>query len=238
MTAVSESPAPVRSRRTAWPVLVRDALLPVAMQAVLYTAVGVVNASRAMHDETLLLLEQAWFGTPWRTWAVQWPSAWVSLLLHGCYLAYYLVLTVPYARLLWRGERHAWRATVRAHLVTLCVGCALYLLWPVEGPRYRAPIEATVLPDIGHRFTNWMLATFSARGTAFPSSHVSLALTQLLMAWRYQRTLAYAMVPVLLGIGAGAVYGGYHYVIDVLAGAVLGVVCVAATTWWTRDRRR
>ena len=46
------------------------------------------------------------------------------------------------------------------------------------------------------------------------------------------------MVPVLVGIGAGAVYGGYHYVIDVLAGAVLGVVCMAATTWWTRDRRR
>ena len=78
MTAVSEPPAPVRSRRTAWPVLVRDALLPVAMQAVLYTAVGVVNASRAMHDETLLLLEQAWFGTPWRTWAVPAACAAVS----------------------------------------------------------------------------------------------------------------------------------------------------------------
>jgi membrane-associated phospholipid phosphatase len=220
-----------------WPRLVYRTLLPVAIQAVLYAAVGIVNASRTMHDDTLLVLERAWFGTPWRDWAIQWPSPGVSLLLHGCYLAYYLVLTVPYARLSWRGEHEAWRATFRAHLVTLCVGCALYLLWPVEGPRFRAPIDATVLPDIGHRFTNWILATFSARGTAFPSSHVSLALTQLLLAWRYQRALTWWIAPVVVGIGVGAVYGGYHYLIDVIAGAVLGVMCVLTVMRWASDDR-
>lgn len=220
------------ARRVSWPVLLRDALLPVAVQALLYAIVGVINADRFMHDDALLVLERKWFGAPWRDWAVRWPSTGVSLLLHGCYLAYYLVLTVPYARLLWRGEREAWRHTFRAHVITLTVGCLLYLLWPVEGPRFRAPIDTSVLPDVGHQFTNWMLATFSARGTAFPSSHVSLALTQLLLAWRYQRTLAYAIAPVLVGIGVGAVYGGYHYLIDVLAGAVLGVVCVAGTMWF------
>jgi membrane-associated phospholipid phosphatase len=106
------------------------------------------------------------------------------------------------------------------------MGCLLFLLWPVEGPRYRAPIDATVLPDIGHRITNWILATFSARGTAFPSSHMSLALTQVLVAWRYQRRLALVMLPVVVGIGLGAVYGGYHYLIDILAGVLLAVLCV------------
>jgi len=206
--------------------VLRDTLLPVAVQAVAYAAVGWVNANRSMHDDQLLTVETAWFGTPWRDWAVRWPHPAVSLLLHGCYLAYYLVLTVPYARLSLRGDRSAWRATFRAHLTTLLVGCALYLLWPVEGPRFRAPIETTVLPDIGHQFTNWMLATFSARGTAFPSSHVSLALTQVLMAWHYQQRLGWVMAPVVAGIGVGAVYGGYHYLIDVIAGAVVAVGCV------------
>lgn len=214
--------------------VLRDTLLPVLVQAIAYAAVGWINADRAMHDDQLLRLEGAWFGTPSRSWAAAWPMPGVSLLLHGCYLAYYLLLTVPYARLSLRGARREWRETFRAHLVTLLVGCALYLLWPVEGPRYRAPIETTLLPDIGHRFTNWMLATFSARGTAFPSSHVSLSLTQLLLAWRFQRSLVWFMAPVVLGIGVGAVYGGYHYAIDIVAGAMLGISCVAALGLWER----
>ena len=214
--------------------VIRDALLPVAVQALLYAAVGVVNADRVMHDDALLVVEYAWFGNPSRSWAMAWPLPALSLLLHGCYLAYYLVLTVPYARLSWRGDRAALRATFRAHLVTLVAGCALYLLWPVEGPRYRAPIDTTLLPDIGHRFTNWILATFSARGTAFPSSHVSLALTQLIMAWRYQRLLVWWILPVVVGIGFGAVYGGYHYAVDIMAGVLLAAVCMGAWRWTER----
>jgi hypothetical protein len=34
------------------------------------------------------------------------------------------------------------------------------------------------------------------------------------------------MAPVVLGMAIGAVYGGFHYLSDVLAGALLGVLCV------------
>ncbi|MDQ8160307.1 MAG: phosphatase PAP2 family protein [Gemmatimonadota bacterium] len=211
-------------------------LLPVLVQAAVYAAIGVVNSARPMHDALVVALEARWFGVPSHAWAMRWPSPAISLLLHGCYLSYYLLLVVPYARLAWRGEPAALRETRTAHFVTLGVGCVLFLVWPVEGPRFRAPLEATVLPDLGHRLTDWILATFSARGTAFPSSHMSIAVTQLLLAWRYQRPLVYLLAPATVGIGVGAVYGGYHYLVDVLAGALLGVLCVVAVRW-SRARR-
>jgi membrane-associated phospholipid phosphatase len=48
----------------------------------------------------------------------------------------------------------------------------------------------------------------------------------LLVAWTTQRALALMMAPVVLGMAIGAVYGGFHYLSDVLAGALLGVLCV------------
>jgi membrane-associated phospholipid phosphatase len=159
-------------------------------------------------------------------WARQWPDTTVSTVLHACYLAYYAILLVPYARLALRQEMSAWRVTFRAHMITLLIGVVIFLLWPVEGPRFRAPIGSDVLPDAAHRVTNTLLATFSARGTAFPSSHVSIAVAHLLVAWTTQRALALVMAPVVLGLAIGAVYGGFHYLSDVLAGALLGVLGV------------
>jgi len=211
------------SRR--WQVAVAT-LLPVLIQAGLYALVGAVNARRVMHDDALLRVESSWFGDPSRAWARQWPDTTVSTVLHACYLAYYAILLVPYARLALRQEKSAWRMTFRAHMVTLLIGVVIFLLWPVEGPRFRAPIGRDVLPDATHLFTNTLLATFSARGTAFPSSHVSIAVAHLLVAWTTQRALALMMAPVVLGMAIGAVYGGFHYLSDVLAGALLGVLCV------------
>jgi membrane-associated phospholipid phosphatase len=62
----------------------------------------------------------------------------------------------------------------------------------------------------------------SSRGAAFPSSHVAVAVTQALLALRHQPRVGRWVAGVAVGLGAGAVYGGFHYGVDVLAGAALG----------------
>jgi len=48
------------------------------------------------------------------------------------------------------------------------------------------------------------------------------------MAIRYQRRLGAPLAVTSLLLMAGAVYGGFHYAVDMLAGAALGLVVATA----------
>jgi undecaprenyl-diphosphatase len=61
-------------------------------------------------------------------------------------------------------------------------------------------------------------------GNAFPSAHIMLAFVVVLFTYRYlPRAAPWVLAPVLL-MCPGAVYDGYHYTSDVVAGAAMGIV--------------
>ena len=61
-------------------------------------------------------------------------------------------------------------------------------------------------------------------GNAFPSAHIMLAFVVLMFAYRFlPRVAPWLLFPILL-MCAGAVYDGYHYATDVIAGAAIGIV--------------
>jgi membrane-associated phospholipid phosphatase len=61
-----------------------------------------------------------------------------------------------------------------------------------------------------------------------------LAVVVLVFAWRYfPRTAPWILVCVLL-MCAGAVYDGYHYALDVIAGVVVGLLVGAVGVLTTR----
>ena len=73
------------------------------------------------------------------------------------------------------------------------------------------------------RLVLWVLHAGSTRGTAFPSSHVAIALAISLSAFRWRRLPGVVLLVLTALLGAGAVYGGFHYATDVVAGMALGV---------------
>ena len=74
-----------------------------------------------------------------------------------------------------------------------------------------------------------LLEAGSSRGAAFPSSHVAVATTQFVMVVRYQPRLSFFVFAISLGLAAGAVYGGFHYAVDALAGVAVGDAGCAAS---------
>ena len=61
-------------------------------------------------------------------------------------------------------------------------------------------------------------------GNAFPSSHIMLAFVVFVFVYRFlPRVAPWLLVPILL-MCVGAVYDGYHYASDVVAGALIGIV--------------
>jgi membrane-associated phospholipid phosphatase len=190
-------------------------------------------------DSTVVAWERAIFGgQPAIQWAARWRSRAGAELLHGAYLSYYgIIFSVPLGLTL--AGRH--QDLVEAVLVLMLtfVACFLiYLAFPVAGPRYFWTSPADTVSGPLRATTIWLLEAGSSRGTAFPSSHVAVAATQSVLAVRY-----FGRIGVLLGIltvalALGAVYGGFHYAVDVLAGAIFGVlVTIVGLTLSKRLRR-
>jgi membrane-associated phospholipid phosphatase len=189
--------------------------------------------ARVMDWEHLIFGEQ-----PARTWAARWPSRPVSEALHAAYLSYYaIIVSVP--AVLWLGRRRSAFADAVFVLVLTFVCCFLiYVFFPVAGPRYFWPSVADRVSGPFRLATLWVLETGSSRGTAFPSSHVAVAVTQSLLAFRYFGAKALPLAVLSTGLGVGAIYGGFHYAIDVIAGAVLGGSIFASSAFVTARARR
>jgi membrane-associated phospholipid phosphatase len=195
-------------------------------------------------DPGIAGLEALLFGTqPAFQWAGTMPYGPLSELLHACYVSYYALIYAPplllYARL--RGAScggdgasepgldrlAAFHETVLALTLSFLICFVVFVVFPVQGPRYlgvpegvpSGPVRSLVLT---------ILEAGSSRGAAFPSSHVAVAVTQALLALRHQPRVGRWVAALAVGLACGAVYGGFHYGVDVLAGAVVGVAVVPA----------
>ena len=74
----------------------------------------------------------------------------------------------------------------------------------------------------------WILKYGSIQAISFPSAHVASALAVSLVLLRFVPIAGVIFLAVSFWIGVAAVVGGYHYAIDVLLGAAIALVVVAA----------
>jgi len=192
----------------------------------------------SVRDVTVIGWEQALFGgQPAREWAARWPDAALSEILHGAYLSYYAIIFVVPIVLQHRGRTAELSDAVFVLMLTFVVCFVWYLFFPVAGPRYSWPAAATASDGPLRVLTIWLLEARSSRGTAFPSSHVAVSVTQCVLAVRHFGARgAWLIVPTAL-LAAGAVYGGFHYAVDIAAGAAVGAVSALVGVWLTRARQ-
>jgi len=233
LAALAATVTVVTSRRSALRRL-RD-LLPLLLGPFLYVELRwLIPGVGRPHADALVLVWEHWLfgGNPSATWAPSMPWTALSEFLHFAYASYYGLVLVPPIVLYARGRREAFAATMLA--LTLVYGACFttYLLFPVDGPRYLVgPANAPHGPV--RAFVLHLLEAGSSRGTAFPSSHVAASVVASLCALAFQRRLGIVVSVLTLGLALGTVYGGFHYGVDALAGAVVGIVCwLAARALW------
>lgn len=222
------------SRRNGTAGVVGD-FLPLILMPVLYAelpaliaAMGTAPGGR-YHDPRVQSWETALFASQLsRTLAERLPFQGLSELLHAGYLAYYVAIFAPPLALFVQRKRRGFAQTVAALTITYAVCWVIFVLVPVEGPRYVWGANPAVPDGPVRRLTLSLLAEGSSRGAAFPSSHMAIMVAQTVMAFRWQRGAAWLLVAVTLLVGVGAVYGGFHYAVDILAGAGLGGAIGAA----------
>jgi membrane-associated phospholipid phosphatase len=200
---------------------------PLFLLFAIYSEVGLLNVAAGIsYDEVVQGWERAIFGfQPSLTWARAHPWPWLSGLLHGAYLAYYAIVAgVPLG--FWiAGRRDAARHALLLVMATFYLCYTLSLVFPVAGPRYLFPLPPTeVTRSALAVFTHELIRAGSAWGTAFPSSHVAVALVASVCALRESPRLGAATLAATGLLVLATVYGQFHYAVDAIAGAAVGAL--------------
>lgn len=188
-------------------------------------------------DEWLIDVE-ARLGQPSLWWARRGNRA-THELFNAFYFSYYFY-TPAVAIYLHLTER---LSQMQAMTAAVCLGYlvsyTLFALLPAVGPRWSLCDEGLLssreqeLQGFGlTRFINWMMYRGPAhKGGAMPSSHSSTAV--IFIIWSFRAWDGPGLVIALflvLGMWVGSVYGRYHFVTDLLVGALLGLLSV-----WVAD---
>jgi membrane-associated phospholipid phosphatase len=216
---------------------------PLLLVPALYSELAVLNQAvfgGAYFDSLVIGWEQWLFGgQPSREWAVAAPWLWLSEPLHAAYLAYYPLIYGPPLGLWLAGRRSDFEICVFTLMLVFFAHYVFFIYFPVQGPRYLFPPHAGGLEDgFFHGLAHRLLEAGSSRGAAFPSSHVGVAVAQVIVVARVAPRFALLLAALAGALAAGAVYGGFHYAIDAVAGALLGgAAALAAPALYRRLRR-
>ena len=159
-------------------------------------------------------------------------NVWATEILSFCYFCYYLMLPAFLALAFLRRDYGIIRQYLAAVSLTFFVSYLLFWLFPVEGPRwhfadqYINSIDGPVFQPL----VAFVIDRAAVRGGAMPSSHTGVALVTLLFCFKHYRRAGRVLLPIVIGLALGAVWGRFHYVSDVIAGAGIGL----ASIWLVR----
>ena len=190
-------------------------------------------------DAQLMAIDYALFGVHPTVWFERFTVPWVTEYMQLAYVTFYFLPFILCAPLYRRGQFLAFRVSLCALLLSYYVSYLLYFLTPARGPRFYLAAYHT-LPLTGLWLTTPLQAILDAlegiQRDAFPSGHTAIAIVVLAMAARYQRRLFYPLLGMTVSLVVSTVYLRYHYVIDVIAGMLLAVLCLGVTFWLYREQ--
>jgi len=171
---------------------------------------------------------------------------WWDVLAVPVYFSHFFV-SLGVAVLLWALSYRLFRRYVWTLVALTVITLATYALFPAAPPwmaglpaNHALPDVARVVPDTlralgGHTVNSAVErgAAYSNRVAAMPSLHGAIPMMLLLFSWPVVRArtrvvlLAYVVAMMLT-----LVYGGEHYVTDILVGYAYAAAAVVGVSWW------
>jgi len=216
---------------------VAHAFLPLPVVVTIFNVagplIGVLNPTR--WDATMASLDAAWFGPLVPAWRhllgrPNWLTDGASLF----YVSYYFI---PFGMCIALWVQRRWKDFDDLGFVlitTLLLSYVGYFLVPTTGPRVPTEMELQVLGGgtFSARVRDFLRAAEVNQLDAFPSGHTALSLVylgygwRLFPSWKIRLPLAISVV----GIIFATVYLSLHYLVDLLAGAILAASVPFAVT--------
>ncbi len=194
------------------------------------------------YDHLLIAADRAIFGLDPTVWLSRFASPILTEYLQICYFIFYL-LPVAHALELWlKGDVERVVEFARMMAFVFFISYALYFVLPAIGPRFTLHEFASTDQELpGLWLTDTLRKVINVGGgvvsgsvnpasivnrDCMPSGHTMLTIVNIVLAFRYRSRLRY----VFLGIGSSlifaTIYLRYHYVIDLIVGGLLVLLCM------------
>ena len=212
---------------------------PILFIILIYESLGdLIHYLHPDIDPALIRIDLFLFGVQPTLWMQRWIVPWLTDLLSLAYVSYYF-LPVTLMVVLYLKKRPGLYPVIFTLALGYYISFIGYILFPAVGPRFAMTSLYTV-PLEGSFITHWVKDGLNAiehnKRDCMPSGHTQIALTVLYLAYRYERTIFYVILPFVCGLVLSTVYLRYHYVIDLFAGTAIATACMIISPrfyrWW------
>lgn len=191
-----------------------------------FTTLGpIIDCARPVRwDLTFARLDTALLGKLAGEWrALLGRPSWFVDITYVLYLSYFFVPLVLAIVAYRRQSTEEFRSLIFTIVLAFYLSYVGYFLFPTLGPRVPTDAESLAIgggavSEVARGFLHFVEHNPT---DAFPSGHAAIALLCVFLARRVSAGLGLLYIPVVAGIIFSTVYLHYHYVVDVLAGAVL-----------------
>ena len=221
--------------------------LPFLFVGVMFTDLGAFLGSIApkAHASQPVVIEQALFGGQvsvlWLQAHLHVPGTlrWYDVGLAAVYLSHFAAPIVA-GLWLWFRHRRYFGAFVAAYMTVMAAGFLVHLTYPQTPPwlaareGYLPPVERIVVSVLDHLngFGHLYAGADPEPNGSMPALHMTIPvlITCFVIALsRRRRRLSLLWLLYPLTMGFAVVYLGEHYVLDVLAGSLLGLLAFAVS---------
>ncbi len=197
-------------------------------------------------DYVLIKLDRMVFGTDPTAVLDKIATPGLTEFLQICYSSFYLLWIILGIDLLREGNERGFLFFLFALMFGFYTSYAGYLFVPAIGPRftlynfaklneqlpglYLTPILRGII-NSGESITDVARAAALAQRDCFPSGHTEMTLITIAIAIRYRAKAAMIIIPLGAGLIFATIYMRYHYGVDVIAGALVGIFVLATSRW-------
>jgi membrane-associated phospholipid phosphatase len=199
---------------------------PLAFVLITFFSLGSIVHYVLPHDidKQLMDLDLAIFGVHPTVFLSPFMNPYVVDILELCYASFYFLPVILGFFLYFKGKEREFETFV----IIICLGFFISdignILFPAKGPSqtmtalHMIPLEGKW---IGSSLRALIFALEPYRWDCFPSGHVAVTALTLALAYRFERRLFWFILPIGTCLIFSTIYLRYHYVVDLLAGALL-----------------
>lgn len=197
-------------------------------------------------DFILIKLDRVIFGTDSTAVLDKIATPGLTEFLQICYSSFYILWFILGIDLLRQHNEEGFMFFLFVLMYGFYTSYVGYLIVPAIGPRftlynfamldkelpglYLTPILRGII-NSGESITNVARAAALAQRDCFPSGHTEMTLITIAAAIRYRSKSAMIIIPLGIGLIFATVYMRYHYGVDVIAGALVGIMVLASGRW-------
>jgi membrane-associated phospholipid phosphatase len=201
------------------------------------------------YDDILIAADRWLFGVDPTQWLAQYATPWLTEILQIAYTLFYVLFIVLGLELYRRRTLDLFEYFMFTCVYGFYLSYIGYFFLPAVGPRFTLhsfsaldnDLPGLLLTPYLRWFVNFggsvpmgvpdAVAIAGTQRDVFPSGHTMMTLVLMYLSIRYKLKLRWFVLVTGALLIVATVYQRYHYVIDLLGGALLMIVCVTTAPY-------